>query len=721
MDRGPLGRSPKDQPPKTTPKARLRHDDSQIQFAAIESSPLASEVPDSQILTDRQREVRERQNFEAGVMFPDLRSILKPRIRERGEISPKLILKGTQVSRTELDPDDSCPILRPIDDILEDVFVSSPTPKSSGRNSNQRSFSSGPPSLPLGKAQLETKPYDEPPLPNDRLTQREVQIEGEKLNDDDSTSEIYTRASAEPMKTPKFSDQPLQLPLDKSRERSLASEARHFSGNSSDQEMTDINPPSDFDVFVDAPSDPLPTTESAFQEQRGEVSMTSLQSQEISKPSDKPILHEITYEPITLYSPGSVLESDKSNLISNEEEVKWIMDSFQGSERSYFPSEDEQIAAQLVSDLERASSQAEAEMRGNASTAGQTEKACKKRKVPTEKLGSAKRVKLPPNPQVVQVAIESRKPEAADDNCMFVDGDEHSHLSDELGKGDHPSSPTRITRASTRKSNSRRSRIGRSRSLTPSDHSNRDSRASSEASNLLPIKTKPKLGSSSGIPASVDVSLQRQPALFRQSSIESRHAQRSPSAKYHEVDGRLQLATSSSCSISGGEMRHKSSGIREIEREPAVDRPLELPAPCQEIAQDKAIVDDHGAISPCQSVEIHDLATKTYQGQTEIEEAASPSMMIGLPSGEDHILSTSHGLDPARAVQQGFLDTTKQVGNAMQQKQEPTAQGIISELKCLLGGIRQVTFNAEEEREMIGSLFECVREVHESGRRRTDG
>lgn len=654
-------------------------------------------------------------------MFPDLRSILKPRIRERGEVSPKLILKGTQVSRTEIDPDDSCPILPPVDDTLEDVFGLSPTPKSSGRNSNQRSFSSGPPSLPLGKAQLETKPYDEPPLPNNRLTQCEVQIEREKLNDDDSTSEIYTRASAEPMKTPKFSDETLQLPLDKSRERSLEPEAQHFSANSSDQEMTDINPPSDFAIFVDAPSDPLPSTKSAFQEQGVEVSMTTLPSQEISKSSDKSILDEIAHKPITLYSPGSVLESDKSNLISDEEEVKWTMDSFQGSERSYFPSEDELIAAQLVSDLERASSQAEAEMRGNASTAGQAEKACKKRKVPTGKLGPAKRVKLPPNPQVVQVVIESRKPEDADDDCMFVDGDEHSNLSDELGKGDHPSSPTRITRASTRKSNSRRYRTGRSRSLTSSDYSNRDSRASSEASNLLPIKTKPQLESSSGFPASVDVSIQRQPALIRQSSIESLHAQRGPSAKHHEVDGRPQLATSSGCSISGGKMRHKSSGIREIEREPTVDHPLELPAPCREIAQDKVIVGDHGAISLCQSVEIHDLATKIYQGQAEMEEVASPSMMIGLPSGEDHILSTSHGLDPARAVRQGFLDSTKLVGSAMQQKQEPRAQGIISELKCLLGGIQQVTFNAEEEREMIGSLFECVRAVHESGRRRTDG
>jgi len=55
----------------STPK--LRHDDSQIQFATIESSPITSVIVDSLLLTDRQKEVKERQHAEAA-MFPDLRS-----------------------------------------------------------------------------------------------------------------------------------------------------------------------------------------------------------------------------------------------------------------------------------------------------------------------------------------------------------------------------------------------------------------------------------------------------------------------------------------------------------------------------------------------------------------------------------------------------------------------------------------------------------------------
>lgn len=722
LDRGALRRSPKEQPPKTTPKARLRHDDSQIQFAAIESSPLASEIPDSQLLTDRQREVRERQNLEAGVMFPDLRSTPKRRIRERGEVSPKLILKGTQVSRTELDLDDNCPMLPVVDEILDDVFGSSPTPRSGRRSSDQRSFSSGPHSSPLGKAQLEAKPYDEPPLPYNRLAQCGVKVEDKILNNGGTTSEIHIKASGEPMKISNISDETLQLPLDKSRERFIEPETRDFIANNLDQEMTDINPTSDFEIFVDAPSDPLQTTESDVQEQRVEVSRAPPQSQEISKPSDNPISHEIIREPVTSYAPGNVLESDESNVItSNEEEVSGIIGSFPGSERSYVPGDDEQIAAQIVRDLEQASSQAESEVKRKASTIRQSGKACEKRKLSTGKLGPTKKVKIAPSkPHVVQAIVVSKKPVDADVDGMFIPGVEYSYLSDEESKEEHSTSPFEITRASTRISNRSSYRTGRSRSPTGSDYSNQISQAPSQESHILPIKTNPQLSSSSGIPALVDLSLQRRSALFRQSSIESMDARNSPSAKHDEVDEAPQSVEISRYSGSGAEMRHPSSGIREIERELAVDC-LELQEPCRELARDKAITGDQVAISPRQSIGIHNLATQSCQEQTEIEKAASTSRTIDLPSGADHILSARLGLDTAPAVGQDWLDATQQVGNAMQPGQELRAQGIVAEFKRLLGGIRQVQLNAEEEREMIGTLFECVREVHEAGRRSTDG
>ncbi len=63
------GRAPANQ---RTPKPRLRHDDSKIQFAAIEHSSAIGSPLESQVLTERQKEVRDRQRENAG-LFSDVR------------------------------------------------------------------------------------------------------------------------------------------------------------------------------------------------------------------------------------------------------------------------------------------------------------------------------------------------------------------------------------------------------------------------------------------------------------------------------------------------------------------------------------------------------------------------------------------------------------------------------------------------------------------------
>lgn len=76
------------------PKAgvpRLRHDDSQIQFAAVDSSPqlnLIHEEMESQLLTERQKEVRERQK-ENAALFPELRSSPATRTRSSARLAAR--------------------------------------------------------------------------------------------------------------------------------------------------------------------------------------------------------------------------------------------------------------------------------------------------------------------------------------------------------------------------------------------------------------------------------------------------------------------------------------------------------------------------------------------------------------------------------------------------------------------------------------------------------
>lgn len=90
---------------------RVRHDDSQIQFAAIESSSPTHVVEESQILTDRQKEVHERQQ-ENAALFSEIRPDA-----ERTKIStpPKTSDEKTSTPKTHRS--------------FEDYVSSTPTPR----------------------------------------------------------------------------------------------------------------------------------------------------------------------------------------------------------------------------------------------------------------------------------------------------------------------------------------------------------------------------------------------------------------------------------------------------------------------------------------------------------------------------------------------------------------------------------------------------------------
>ncbi|KAI1105576.1 hypothetical protein F4804DRAFT_303886 [Jackrogersella minutella] len=101
----------------TTP--RPRHDDSQIQFAPIESSSPSQDVVESQLLTDRQKEVRERQR-ENATIFPHIRSSPEKRKSPRSALpDPGQADLPRQVRATTPQPNHS----------LEDYVSSTPTPR----------------------------------------------------------------------------------------------------------------------------------------------------------------------------------------------------------------------------------------------------------------------------------------------------------------------------------------------------------------------------------------------------------------------------------------------------------------------------------------------------------------------------------------------------------------------------------------------------------------
>ncbi|KAF4981231.1 hypothetical protein FZEAL_2919 [Fusarium zealandicum] len=101
---------------KRTTTPRLRHDNSQIQFAPIASSPLAEE---SQHLTERQREVRQRQQETAG-LYLGIRS--SPRTRSQAALEEKSKETNTRNARNlETTPERTTS--------YEEFITSTPTPR----------------------------------------------------------------------------------------------------------------------------------------------------------------------------------------------------------------------------------------------------------------------------------------------------------------------------------------------------------------------------------------------------------------------------------------------------------------------------------------------------------------------------------------------------------------------------------------------------------------
>ena len=127
----PEANSRRSRGPLLQQEPRIRHDNSQIEFASIDSSPSILKAFDSQLLTERQKEVKERQSDEAGTLFRDISSSNGPKLRT--DNTPRLQLSGHDRAKIDYERcGSSSPILPPGDSMV--VCLSSPTP-------NQRKLS----------------------------------------------------------------------------------------------------------------------------------------------------------------------------------------------------------------------------------------------------------------------------------------------------------------------------------------------------------------------------------------------------------------------------------------------------------------------------------------------------------------------------------------------------------------------------------------------------
>ena len=215
---------------KTTPKAKLRHDNSQIQFAAIESSPMAEDHEESQRLTDRQKEVKERQKHEAA-LFPEIRSSPRgaPPVANR-RLPTFALNSGEKIGQPQEDEVQS-PAFPP-DSMMNDFLGSSPTPSSSRKMSVEPYSDEGPPSSPpLVSSHLQV---DRTNAPSDQH-----QDEMDKVNEDVELIATSPRVNTGDGQRTGLGDDPVHT------------------GVMPNTHLADIDNSilSDTDVFVDAPTD----------------------------------------------------------------------------------------------------------------------------------------------------------------------------------------------------------------------------------------------------------------------------------------------------------------------------------------------------------------------------------------------------------------------------------------------------------------------------------
>jgi hypothetical protein len=124
---------PKPVADSTPRRRRLRHEDSQIQFVAVDSSPRSPDM-ESQLLTEHQREVKERQHGNPSVFLEGLRSsspVLPYPVEDTGVLSPNQFPKIRNTVRDAEAP--GTPILANLQDNDDDFPGSSPTPGTKGQ------------------------------------------------------------------------------------------------------------------------------------------------------------------------------------------------------------------------------------------------------------------------------------------------------------------------------------------------------------------------------------------------------------------------------------------------------------------------------------------------------------------------------------------------------------------------------------------------------------
>ena len=611
---------------KTTPKARLRHDDSQIQFAAIESSPLQPEAVESQYLTDRQKEVKERQGREAAA-FPEIRSSPRSTSRPTDYVLPKLVFN----SKPAVDGETS-PTYLP-DAFMDKLLGSSPTP-SSKRSSDRRSDDDPPSSPPFIPPQLQTNQLTNTPQVNEDHAPVLSKATTEENPGNDFANESLPISKFYPS-----NDESIDVVEDDPKPIHEQEEAPIMEAL---QVPISANPVSDFDIYVDAPSVP---------------SLNKLSSEHgDNQPND-------------------------------------IANSFQSEGSSRFSVEDDQVTAQLFTEMEHHSSQQSAKQVEAAPSAQQ---ATKKRKHCADSSKVEKKMKRTLASMNAQAAAQVPGTGETVAECVMIDVrevDRSRPMLTQQIKRELSASPSILTNTPSIEETAMAE-------MKPVDHPmNSEVNQSSDGEHDTPM-TKKAMGRPRGSRNSQDkreAAEKEEAGALRKSSRASERLSGSTTSSPHKSPAASQESTKGGQWLALGKTPRRGM-FRWLQRSSAESEDLGTPRLTTSSANRKnpEEMNEHSRVQDPQRTDL------------------SPA---------DHRLehqSVSHHKDREGGANQYDREAEPQGRGEVEREEEAgSAQGILDRFQRTLENIKRVTLGPEEERAMVGMLFDCVREVHEAGRRHT--
>lgn len=385
-------------------------------FAAIDSSPISFDDTESQNLTDHQKETRERQVHEAA-MFPKLGSSPTPNDRNTPQKLPRLMLSGKDKPRGPTEPDDqTSPMLPVIDGELEAFLGSSPTPRSSKKLSSDPLSDGGPPSSPPGVPSLAaTFPRQAEKDPPSAVEEEQVQVEAQSESNNRFQAPQGSPAIAQQTRDDAANDEEAVVLNQHDGAASLpgGEQQQVAEDEVASTKAADTRILSDFDIFVDAPTEPIEgkdatSDKTAVLYQEKPTVSTS------PTPGPTPAAFDEFHDNNTAQTP---VQADSSELQQvNENGTSQVTDSFL-SQSTQYSNDDDQITAQLAADMERASSQAERARDGARGTSSNR----KRKRRGSASTATVKRLRSHSKAQECHVVVERQKPETTDDDCIILD------------------------------------------------------------------------------------------------------------------------------------------------------------------------------------------------------------------------------------------------------------------------------------------------------------